>query len=620
MEFRDTDLPTVLRAICRGAHLDFVLDPAVKGEVTAKLQNTSWESALDIILKSHGLQAKRQGGTLLIAPVPPAEAEARAEQERVVATLRADGHLDLDASGADIREAVSRLAGATEMNILVSKDVAGSVTASLHGLLPEEILLALADSIGATVVDKDNVIRLVPRAVEPAANANPGPAATSPGLEPTVVVTSLNDGRLAIHAREASVREVLARLAAASGVHIVAAPRIAGTITLDLEGIQAQDVLTAIAEHSQIVFRPVGNILFAEPVPPAVQTATFRLRYASAEAMEKALTQSIEAIKVATEKANNVLIVAGPPDAIAAARAIVAEVETPPVQVNIETRIVETNLTGDERLGVEWSDSIGLNLTTPTIPHTWPIRRGRILNSGDYLAGYDPSDARTRPGMATPEARTSDFKFGFLSSTGLSAVLHLLNLKTNTRMVANPMVTAVENQQAEINIVTKFPIATYEVSSDTGRLVISGFEYEKFGTILRVTPRVSDGLILLDVHPEVSRQAGRTQFEGAELPIIHSQETHTQVRIKDGETLVIAGLIREDTEDREKRVPWFSRIPLVGLLFRSTRSQIDQRRNLLIFITPHIVTDKDFADSAELRRRRTEPLPAFDRAPGRRRN
>ena len=55
MEFRDTDLPTVLRALCQGAGLDFVLDPAVKGKVTAKLQNTSWQAALDIVLESHGL-------------------------------------------------------------------------------------------------------------------------------------------------------------------------------------------------------------------------------------------------------------------------------------------------------------------------------------------------------------------------------------------------------------------------------------------------------------------------------------------------------------------------------------------------------------------------------------
>jgi type II secretory pathway component GspD/PulD (secretin) len=106
----------------------------------------------------------------------------------------------------------------------------------------------------------------------------------------------------------------------------------------------------------------------------------------------------------------------------------------------------------------------------------------------------------------------------------------------------------------------------------------------------------------MTVHPEVSRQAGSTSFDVAELPIIASQETTTQVRVKDGDTLVIAGLIREDSQSTDRRVPWLSRIPLLGWAFRNRHARLDQRRHLLIFITPHIVRDEDFARDAERRR------------------
>jgi len=608
MEFRDTDLPTVLRAICRGAGLDFVLEPDVKGNVTAKLRNTSWDNALDIILKSHSLTAKRQGSTLLISTARPAAASAAAAaQRRVRVTARPDGKLDFDAAGADLREAVRELATVAKLNIVTSKDIAGTVTAGLRGLQAEEILLALADSCGAALQDKGHVIHLIPRPIG-AATVRP----TALEQKPTAPVgpagvRRLPDGRLAIHVEKVGLRDVLRQVSVAADLNIVAAPELNGSpVSLDLNAVTPQDALAAIAAHSGLQFRPLGSVLFAAPAPPTIQTETFRLRYAKAEEISKVIAASAEEARVAVESTNNLLIVTGPPQAIEIARAIVTRVEVAPLQVAIYGRILETNLTGDEHLGIEWSDSFGISATTPRIPHSWPLSNS---SESSYMPGYDPSDVRSRGDKAVPYAATSDFQFGFLTSTG---VLQMLQEKTTTRMVANPTVTTVENQEAKINIVTKFPVAQYQVSSETGVLTISGFEYQEFGTILTVTPRVSDGHVILHVHPEVSRQAGVTRFQDAELPIIHSQEADTKVRIKDGDTLVIAGLIREDTENRNKEVPGFSRVPLIGRFFRSKHDTIDARRNLLIFITPRIIGPADFARSAELKKKHTEPVPGFD--------
>jgi len=624
MEFRDTDLPTVLRTLCQGAGVDFVLDPSVKGNVTAKLRNTSWENALEIILKSHGLESRRQNGTLLISPAAPApDAALRPKEQRVVVKARPDGKLDFDASGAEISDAVRELAAVAEMNIVASKDISGTVTASLHGLPAEEILLAIADSCGATVSDKGNVIRVVPRPVEVPEKAGAPTSAQALEAKAPVEVKRLTDGRLAIHAKGASVRKLLTELAAASELNIVAAPELAGTIDLDLQNITAQDALAAIAAHSKLTFRPIGSLLYAAPAPPAVQTETFKLRYAEAKQIGEIMTKSIEGARVAIEPTNNLVIVTGTPNVIATARQIIERVEVAPVQVTIETRILETNLKGDEKLGITWSESFEIQGTCPKIPHSYPLRHSKEVTSSSYLVSYDPTDSRTRTSigpddtkareMAVPYASPNEFQYGFLTCSGLKVILNALETKTSTRLLANPTLTTVENKEATINIVTKFPIAQYQVSSETGLLTVSGFEYKEFGTILKVTPRVNDGQIILDVHPEVSRQAGTTLFQGAELPIISSQETHTRVQIKDGNTLVIAGLIREETENVRRGVPSLSRIPLIGLLFRSHRAKLDMRRNLLIFITPHIVREADFARSARLRQRRTEPLPTADK-------
>lgn len=630
MEFRDTALATVVRTLCDGAGLDFVLDPGIKGQVTAKLRNTSWRQALTIILSSHGLEAAREGNTLVISPVRVAPGP---QAKRAVVTPRPGGTLDLDAAGADIHDALHELAVATKMNIVADKEVAGSVTASLHGLPPEQILVALADSCGAAVTSKGAVIQVAPRRSDPAApppSVPPKPGAAAAPEKPKEIVRPLDGGLLAVHAKDADVRDLLAQLGAAAKLNIVATPKVKGLVSLDLEGVTSQDVLAALAVHSGLAFKPLGNLLLAEAAPQPVQTRTFRLRHAEAKQLADALKDNIEGAKIASETANNILIVSGTAEAIAAVGRIVEQVEIPPVVITIDTRIVETNLTGDEKLGIDWSDSIRIDATTPELLHTWPVKYKKEVTRSSYFPSFDPTDSRSRyyvdpegipdsegilPSIpyVTPHAKPEDFKFGVLSSTGLSAVIHMLTTKTKTRMLACPSITTVENVEATVNDVTKYPIAKYAFSEETGLAYITGFDYQEYGTILKVTPRFSDGHVVMDVRPEVSRKAGETLFQNAVLPIIRSQYAEATVRVKDGDTLVIAGLIREDTQDTSEGVPLLSRIPLLGpLLFGTRQNKIEARRNLVMFITPHVVKQRDFDEAATLRKRRTEPLPTFD--------
>ncbi len=605
MEFRDTDLPVVLRALCQGAGLDFVLQPDIQGKVTAKLRNTTWEKALEIILRSHGLVADRQGDTLVISRRKEKPQAEKPESKAVRVKRSADGKLDLDASGADVREALREVAAVAGLNVVASKDVSGQVTASLHSLSAEEMLVALADSCGASLSERGGVIILAPKPLGTTATGAKQPE-TSEQPKGAVEIEKLEGGKLNVRANAASVRDLLKELAATTGANIVAAPDLKGTIDLALTGVTAQDVLAAVGAHSNVTFRPIGTMLYAAPAAAKLQAETFTLRYSEAEDVAKVLAEALTDAKVAVEKKRNAVVVAGEAATLAAARAIIEGLERPPTQVTIEARLLETNLTGDEHLGIDWNTSFTFSATFPTVPHTFPFSKN---TTGSYFPGYDPSDSRSRGEYAVPYAKTDDFKFGFLSASGLNLVLHTLQQKSHTRMIANPTVTTIENREAKINMATKYPLPNYQVSDETGVLTVSGFEYKEFGTILTVTPRVEGDYIILRVHPEVSRQSGTTTFQDAELPIITSQETETEVRIKDGDTLVIAGLVREDSTKRRAGFPFFSKLPLIGSLFRSRQNTLEARRNLIIFLTPHIVRDGDFVKAAELKKKHTEPMP-----------
>ena len=105
-----------------------------------------------------------------------------------------------------------------------------------------------------------------------------------------------------------------------------------------------------------------------------------------------------------------------------------------------------------------------------------------------------------------------------------------------------------------------------------------------------MTPHVSNaGYVTLDLEPEVSEISGTVAFEGIDVPLINSKTAKTKVMVEDGNTLVIAGLIQSKDVDRVKKVPFLGDVPILGHVFRK-KEQLTEKTDLIIFVTPHIVT------------------------------
>jgi type IV pilus assembly protein PilQ len=166
--------------------------------------------------------------------------------------------------------------------------------------------------------------------------------------------------------------------------------------------------------------------------------------------------------------------------------------------------------------------------------------------------------------------------------------LSALQTQNNIKLVSNPTIVTLNNTEANINIGEEFPIPNYTYNQERGTFEVSGFDYRPIGILLKVTPQVnSQGFIKLSVEPEVSSRAGVTSFGGAggaEIPIIATRKTKTQVSLKDGYTMGIGGLIENTSQNGQTKVPVLGNIPGLGRLFRSDTKNVDSR-NLLIFIT-----------------------------------
>lgn len=196
------------------------------------------------------------------------------------------------------------------------------------------------------------------------------------------------------------------------------------------------------------------------------------------------------------------------------------------------------------------------------------------------------------------ETAEGSFTLGSISYSNFSATLKALNTKTETTLIASPSIATLDGEEANIIIGDKVPIPTYERNAETGSLEITGYEEVNVGVLLAVTPIINnDNTITMKVHPEVSEITGYTGPNN-ERPVISTREVTTLFTVENGKTMVLGGLTRELVVNTTRKVPFLGDIPLLGKVF-TYRDDSNQRRELLIFITPRILDESNSVSLAE---------------------
>ena len=200
--------------------------------------------------------------------------------------------------------------------------------------------------------------------------------------------------------------------------------------------------------------------------------------------------------------------------------------------------------------------------------------------------------------------------FNFLVDSGdAQVVLNALSEVTDVNVISSPQLMVLDNQSARLQVGDQVPVATQSaVSTNTDTLdtVVNSIELVDTGVILEVTPRVNaSGLVSLDVVQEVS-DAISTTTSDIDSPTIQQRRVESTVAVQSGQTVALGGLIRERDEESVLGIPILSDIPILGNLFKTT-SQLSNRTELLILITPRVVRDQAEARAVtdELRQRLT---------------
>ncbi len=401
-------------------------------------------------------------------------------------------------------------------------------------------------------------------------------------------------GTFTMDVEGADIRTVLRAIAEFSGRNIVPGRDIKGTVKVSLRNVTWQDALRTILRSNGLDSTDEGGILRVEDAAKLnaesldresarakqlellpLETAIVKLNYANANELNAALQSSVSRRgQIQVDRRTNSLIVTDLPGNVETVTRMAQALDSTTPQIEITAKLVDVDTEALRGFGIEWN-------IAPQTPEFWS---GAALPGGGPIHNNDNSvnaAADHSTGIANPATRLT---FGvFKDWASIEAQLQVLEQNRKANIISNPRVTTVDNREAKILVGQKIPLIVQDVAGNP----VS--QLQTIGIQLKVTPHLtSDRKIVMDLHPEVSDLSTQSTVQGG--VIINTSEADTRVMVDDGQTAVIGGLIRTNDSHVRRGIPLLKDIPLLGALFRSD-NVIKQNRELIIFVTPRIISD-----------------------------
>ena len=288
------------------------------------------------------------------------------------------------------------------------------------------------------------------------------------------------------------------------------------------------------------------------------------------------LTGQVTAI--ADPNTNSVIVVTAP-DNVPLIKAMLEQLDIVPEQVMIQTIIVEATLDKAKQFGLEWnfaqSKAFGNSGTTGTLGQGFGLQ-----NASPPLQGFDYT----------------------LAGGDLSAFFNMLQTDTKFQVLATPRIFTSNNMESQINISQKIPYVTSTIENSNGTFSYN-YSFLDVGIILTVTPHItSNGNVTMDILQTANDLQSYTTFNA---PIVNQRQAETTISAKDGQTIILGGMIRNQVNSTVNKVPLLGDLPLLGSLFRSSTND-HQKTELLVFMTPTVI--RDAAEAKKLREKTEKEL------------
>ena len=421
---------------------------------------------------------------------------------------------------------------------------------------------------------------------------------------------------ISLQFKDANLKMIFEAIARTTGLNILIDKDVKNDLkaTVFVKQASVEDTINLILLQNQLEKKILNdNTLYIYPATPAklkehqdLVIRTFQLTNADAKQMQVLLKTMIKAKDVFINEKSNSVVVRDTPEAVALAAKLIAAQDLNEPEVMLEMEVLEVSENLATQIGIDFPDKVSFTVgnTIQTLQDWRHINRSKI-NVG-------------------PSATAN--------SLGLGVTLNLKKTEGEVNTLANPRIRVRQREKAKILIGSRYPIITNTVTPSTGTPVVTGsIQYIDIGLKLEVEPDIHmDGEVGIKTALEVSSLGANITSDAQTAPIINTRTVNTVLRLKDGETQVLAGLINNQEIESNRKVPGIGDIPIFGRLF-TDKTRNKDKTELILAITPHIIRnihqpDADIASywsgtdstvrSRPITVRKIESISMDNRAPG----
>jgi general secretion pathway protein D len=604
MDFDNVDIGVFVKFMSEMTHRNFVIDDNVKGKITVfsprKISVDEAYKVFESVLEVHGLAAVPAGDVTKIIQAKDAKeknietrlrAQAISPHDKIVTQIVSLNHANPD----DMKKVLDPLISRT--SVIVSYPPTG--------------MLIITDVLS-------NVKRLL-------------------SIISALDVAGVGEQIAVIPLKHAGATEMVTTLNAIFGADVTAARRTALPYAMKIiADDRTNSVLVRASEADAGRIRELVKLLDREAPKGESRMQVYRLQYANAEDLAKILMNLpvVKDAKVATpaaavapgarttrspagateiqivaDKATNTLIITASKDDYRTLEEVIRKIDVPRAMVYIEALLMEVSVRKDFKVGVEWR----FLKDTGSVPGFDTGRSAALGGSG----GLGPGGSYTAfPGDSTSPQFPSGFSLGIIGAgisigdvifPNIGAVLQAVQRDSDVYILSNPQLLTSDNEEASVIVGKNIPYITRQERSTTN-VDYTNYEYKDVGVTLKITPTINtEKFVRQKIDLEVTQLV--TEESSTGLPTTLKRATKTVVSVKDGQTIVISGIMGDSTEKAVYKVPLLGDIPLLGWLFKS-KSDTRDKTNLYVFITPHVIENQ--MQGVAIKEKKQEQIETFE--------
>ncbi len=358
-------------------------------------------------------------------------------------------------------------------------------------------------------------------------------------------------------------------------------------------------VLSEDASNSLIIAARKGDFSYIQNLVNAIIKKTesqksqkvFYLKNAVAKDVYNVIVKLLSKVpafkntSISYDEATNSIIVIGTPSIYNRVSSLIQRLDVPRKQVYIEALIIETSLSNLSEFGVEWS---GLAKSHGSIGYIGNTNTGNLGNIENSIIGK--GELAQLPNGFSLGILGNVVTYNGVKFATLGALLSALKTKNNINIVSNPKIVTLDNQKASIFVGENRPYLTSQKYDSNGNPIYT-YDYKDVGVKLTILPHVNGKKIIMDTTLNVKKVAENVMVGNSVAPVTLTRSTTTKIALDSGDKILISGLIENDKETKEQKVPVLSSIPVLGGLFKYNKTS-GVKTNLLIFLSVKIINSQ----------------------------